>query len=168
MITGLVSCIRRPPLPLLLLIFLVLPGCALRPPLQHPQAPPPIQHPEAPLPSQRPESPDVPIQPPPSVQTGPAHSLYAEAKEALASGHPGQAEMLLERALRIEPRNAFYWHLLGQSKFAQGEFAQAVQFCHKSESLARDNGELRSYNRSLLAQAYKKLEDIENAKKVSQ
>ena len=64
--------------------------------------------------------------------------------------------MLLERALRIEPRNALYWHLLAQSKYAQGDFGQTVQFCRKSVSLAGNNNKLRQDNRNLLQQASSK------------
>lgn len=148
---------------LLLLISLVLHGCAILGPVEKPGTPRP--QPGAPLP--QPGAP-APQQTPPAVQTGPARSLYAQANEALAAGHPGQAEMLLERALRIEPGNAQFWHALGQSKYDQGEFAQAVQFCLKSESLARDNGGLGQRNRELLGKAYRKLGDVENAEKFGQ
>ena len=168
MINGLLSRRRRPspPLPLLLLVFLVLPSCAVQHPIQRPGTPVPIERQGVPVPIERPEA-SVPIQPSPSVQSGPAHSHYAKANEALASGHPDQAEMLLERALRIEPRNAQYWHLLAQSKYAQGDFGQTVQFCRKSESLAGNNNKLHQSNRSLLQQAYKKLGDTEQAEKFS-
>jgi len=161
---GLVSLIRRPPLPLLLLVFLVLPSCAVQHPIQRPGTPVPIERQGVPVPIERPQ---VPVPQPPSVQSGPAHSLYTNANEALASGHPGQAEMLLERALRIEPRNAQYWHLLAQSKYAQGDFGQTVQFCRKSESLAGNNNKLRQSNRSLLQQAYSKQGDTDQAEKLS-
>lgn len=161
---GLISFRRRPPLPLLLLVVLVLPSCAIQHPVQRPGTPVPIERPDVPVPIERPQ---VPVPQPPAVQSGPARSLYASANEALASGHPGQAEMLLERALRIEPRNAQYWHLLAQSKYAQGDFGQTVQFCHKSESLAGNNNKLRQSNRSLLQQAYRKLGDTEQAEKSS-
>ena len=161
---GLISFIRQPPLPLLLLVFLVLPSCAIQHPIERPGTPVPIERQGVPVPIERPQ---VPVPQPSAVQSGPAHSLYANAKEALASGHPGQAEMLLERALRIEPRNAQYWHLLAQSKYAQGDFGQTVQFCRKSESLAGNNSKLRQSNRSLLQQAYSKLGNTEQAEKLS-
>ena len=155
MINGLLSRRRRlpPSLLLLLLALLVLPSCAVQQPAHH-KIPAPIESPKAPV-VESPET-SVPIQPSPSVQSGPARSLYAKANEALESGHPDQAEMLIERALRIEPRNAQYWHLLAQSKYAQGDFGQTVQFCRKSESLAGNNNKLRQANKNLLQQAYSK------------
>jgi Flp pilus assembly protein TadD len=125
-----------------------------------------MERPQPSAPIERPEAPGQ-VQPPPSVQTGPARSLHVKANEALAAGHADKAEMLLERALRIEPRNALLWHLLGQSKYAQGDFAQAVQFCRKSESLAGNNTKLREYNRSLLQKAYRKMGNTEQAERLS-
>ncbi len=146
----------RPPLPLLLMLFLLLPGCSILPPLRGPEPPAQVRQPEETRSIDRREVPEEPLQPPPTVQSGPARSLYEQAQAALASGQAAQAEMLLERALRIEPRNPFYWYFLGQCKYAQGEFAQAVQFCRKSESLAGDNGQLRRSNRILIEQAERK------------
>jgi hypothetical protein len=163
MINAPVSCRRQ--LPLLFLLLLVLPSCAVPPPVPRHKAPAPIERPQPSAPIERPEAP-VPAQPPPSVQSGPARSLHVKASEALAAGHADKAEMLLERALRIEPRNALLWHLLGQSKYAQGDYLQAVEFCRKSESLAGNNNKLREYNRSLLQKAYKKLGDTEQAEKL--
>lgn len=163
---GLNCCLRRPSLPLVLLILLALNGCAGQTPVSRPEAPelrqtPPAVRsdagwlPEAIAPEPEPESApalELPQLPEP-VRPGPAHSLYVRAETALNSGQHGQAGMLLERALRIEPRNALYWHALARTKFAQGEFAQTVQLCLKSESLARDNPELRHANRILMEQA---------------
>ncbi len=168
MINGMISFARRPSLPLLLLIFLALHGCAVQVPTPRPEPPAPIERPEPPTPPIGiPETP-VPTQPPTSIQKGPAQSLFAQAESARQSRQPGQAEILLERALRIEPRNAQYWHTLGQIKYDQGDFGQAVQFCLKSDSLARNNNELRQSNRNLLEQAYRKLGDTEKAEKLSQ
>lgn len=170
MITMLTYCLRRPALPLVLLILLALNGCAGQTPVSRPEAPAPRQTPPAvesdagwlpeavePEPETEPapglkQSLELPPMPEP-VRPGPAHSLYLGAEAARNSGQHSQAGMLLERALRIEPRNALYWHALARTKFDQGEFAQAVQLCLKSESLARDNPALRNANRILMEQA---------------
>ncbi len=162
-----VSRLPQLPLPLLFLVFLILPSCAVQQPVRHYKAPESMEHLKTPAPIEPPEI-EAPVHPPQSVLSGPARSLYTKANKALKSGRPGQADMLLERALRIEPRNALFWHLLGQSKYAQGDFVQAVQFCRKSESLAGNNNKLRQYNRSLLQRAYRKLGDTEQAEKLGQ
>jgi cytochrome c-type biogenesis protein CcmH/NrfG len=82
--------------------------------------------------------------------TGPAGSLYLEAETALRSGNPGRAEILIERALRIDPGNARYWHLLGRAKFDQGAYPQAVQFFRKAESRIRGDRDLADRNREYL------------------
>ena len=76
---------------------------------------------------------------------------------ALDAGQPGQSEILLERALRIEPGNALYWHALGRAKYDMGDYAQAVQFCRKAESKLTGHPDLARQNRELLESAYYKL-----------
>ena len=87
--------------------------------------------------------------------TGRAAGIYNEAEEAMQAGRFAPAEMLLERALRIEPRNAHYWYTLGLAKFRQKQYPQAVQFCLKAESLAGSQPGLLARNQVLLAKAKK-------------
>jgi len=87
--------------------------------------------------------------------TGRAAGIYSEAEEAMQAGRFAPAEMLLERALRIEPRNAHYWYTLGLAKFRQKQYPQAVQFCLKAESLAGSQPGLLARNQVLLTQAKK-------------
>lgn len=90
--------------------------------------------------------------------TGRAAGIYNEAEEAMQAGRFAPAEMLLERALRIEPRNAHYWYTLGLVKFRQKQYPQAVQFCLKAESLAGSQPGLLARNQVLLTQAKKAAE----------
>ena len=41
--------------------------------------------------------------------------LHAQTADALLSNRPGEALELLQRAIRIDPRNALSWHYLAQS-----------------------------------------------------
>ncbi|WP_169577538.1 tetratricopeptide repeat protein [Sinimarinibacterium sp. CAU 1509] len=66
-------------------------------------------------------------------------ALMRQARAALDAGHPDQAASSLERAIRIEPRNAFVWSLLGKTYLAQDNFVQAENVCSKSNALARGN-----------------------------
>jgi Tfp pilus assembly protein PilF len=78
-------------------------------------------------------------------------------------GQFSKAEMILERALRVEPRNARLWHEMAQVKYGQKEYGQAVQFCIKSNSLAgKDNG-LIQQNWLLMEKAYVELGEPEKA-----
>jgi cytochrome c-type biogenesis protein CcmH/NrfG len=84
---------------------------------------------------------------------GPAHALFVQARQALSQGNNHQAELALERALRIEPGNPVYWHAMGRTKYRQSEYAQAIQFCLKSKSLAGKNRELIRTNDQLILKA---------------
>ncbi|MBU1566869.1 MAG: hypothetical protein KJ630_14755 [Proteobacteria bacterium] len=107
-----------------------------------------------------PSAPGPEVVPPPSEYrpvTGPAAALYIEAEKALQSGRLAHSEMLLERALRIEPRNPYYWHTMAQVKYRQGQYRETVQFCLKSDSLAGKQTQLVASNKELLRQAKKSM-----------
>ena len=93
-------------------------------------------------------------------------SLLESAKQALRVDEFNQAEIFLERALRLEPRNGELWHAMGQVKFEQNHHAQAVQFCLKSNSLAKKNPLLIRKNWSLMEKAYLQMGETEKAARV--
>ncbi len=94
-----------------------------------------------------------PAQPPAVIKKTGANSLLREAEEAMEAGEHLRADMLLERALRIDPRDAELWHIMAQNKLASNQPGQCVQFCLKSNSLAGDNRQLREKNMRLLEKA---------------
>lgn len=65
-------------------------------------------------------------------------ALLDRARLDSEAGKRGSAGASLERALRIEPRNAWLWHELAQLRLAQGQYAQAITLAQKSTSFARD------------------------------
>ena len=141
--------------PLLLLVLLTasLSGCAVTGPgPSRPTGPAPravTPPPTTPGPVEAPP----PIEPKPGEvarPTGPAGSLYLEAEAALRAGDPRRAEILVERALRIDQGNPRYWHLLGRAKYDQGAYPQAVQFFRKAESRIGGDRELAQRNRQYL------------------
>lgn len=73
------------------------------------------------------------------ISGGAVTSLMKQARQHLAAGKPDQAAGVLERAVRIEPRNYFVWSALGQSYLAQKNYAQAESVAQKSNVLARGN-----------------------------
>ena len=87
-----------------------------------------------------------------------AQAGQGEAVELLldsAARHVEQAEYdqaagALERALRIEPADAEIWHLLGQVRLHQGEYAQAEAMAQKSNSFSANQMELRQRNQHLI------------------
>lgn len=84
---------------------------------------------------------------------GPAHGLFEEANRFLAQGNNQRAEIAMERALRIEPSNPYYWYTMGRIAFKQGRYSQAVQFCLKSKSMAGRSVKLLDLNDHLIGQA---------------
>ena len=152
-----------------LAITILASGCATK---QRVHPPPPRPVPSTPVPTPPPEIPpeaetpsvEIPpvetLPPPPPTyvpRTGPAKGLYGEAEKALAANQPGKAEMLIERALRIEPRNAHYWYTLARIKYQQTQYPQTIQFCLKSNSLAAGQPQLTERNNQLLHQAKAKV-----------
>jgi tetratricopeptide (TPR) repeat protein len=135
------------------LLLLLQGGCAaVRPRQQVPPELPPTR-PTVSVPPDRPAVPEPPAEY--KATTGRATGIYNEAEEALRAGQYAHAEMLLERALRIEPRNPHYWYTLGMAKYRQKQYPQAVQFCLKAESLAASQPGLLARSRELLNQAKK-------------
>jgi cytochrome c-type biogenesis protein CcmH/NrfG len=131
------------PLVLLLVLLLVLGGCVSTS-KKVDQAPPKAEPPPQ----------EVPKDQEKKVQPGPAAGLYNEAEKALTAGRAGDAEMFLERALRIEPRNPLYWYTLARAKFNQRLYAETIQLCRKVETLlGKGAGSLASRNKALQAQA---------------
>jgi len=64
-----------------------------------------------------------------------------------------QAAALLERALRIEPRNANVWHQLAQVRYTQKRYKQAESLALRSNQYAGQNRALRAQNWNLIADA---------------
>lgn len=158
--------------PLLAVVFvltLLINGCTIKQPIPRPSypkrqpvpshpAPTTPRYPSQPQPLPKPAVPQEPVGTY-SPKIGPAGALYAEAQKALGRGNYQQAEMTLERALRIEPRNGHYWYSMAQVKYKQQQFAQAIQLCSKSKSLAGRNTNLLRLNEKLIYQAQQHLSD---------
>lgn len=154
-----------------------LPPVAPRPP--RPAAPVSLPEPEeatialaplietdlTPVPPVVPETP--PAAPPPSrpAELPPAEitregnqavvALLDSADKYVKGGQLDKAGAALERALRIEPRNAGIWHDLAQIRLHQGQYQQAESLASKSNNLASGNQALQSRNWKLIAAARK-------------
>ena len=92
-----------------------------------------------------------------------AGALLASARDNVRGGKYNQAEMMLERALRLEPRNARLWHEMAQVKYGQKDYKQVVQFCIKSKGLAGKDYDLIRKNWLLMEKAYRQLGETEKA-----
>ena len=76
----------------------------------------------------------------------------------MQAGRLADSEILLERALRIEPRNPYYWHSLAEVKYRKGQYRETVQLCLKADSLAARYPQLVARNKELMAQAKKAMQ----------
>jgi len=94
--------------------------------------------------------------------------LMVSADTQQRAGKLDAAANSLERALRIEPRNALLWGRLADVRYAQKDWLQSVQLASKSNTLAGDSTTLRRRNWYLMANAYDSLGDSVNAEKYRQ
>ncbi len=90
----------------------------------------------------------------PDSQTGDAvKALLEDARGAASSGNIPRAEALLERALRIEPRNAVLWHYIAKMKLHQGQYSKAIGMAAKSNSMVKNDTSLMADNWRIIAHA---------------
>ena len=86
-------------------------------------------------------------------------ALLKDADKFSGQGQSAKAGATIERALRIEPRNALLWHRLSVVRLQQQQWQQAIVMARKSIALAGSNSSLKSKNWGLIAKAYDKLGD---------
>jgi tetratricopeptide (TPR) repeat protein len=109
-----------------------------------------------PLPDTRPPlNPALPKSIEASGAAAPVISLVKTARTALKNGRTDQAGASLERALRIEPRNAWVWQALSQLHVVTQQGEQAESEAKKSMSLGKRNPYLDVENWRLIAEARK-------------
>ncbi len=98
--------------------------------------------------------------------SGPAvQSLMSDARGALSSNHPDQALPLLERALRIEPRNPFVLQMLAKTHLALGHNEDAEGFAEKSNSIAHENPYVQVENWKVIAATRQAAGDVSGAER---
>lgn len=90
----------------------------------------------------------------PAAEDDPVQTLIDQAAVSVGEGDHDRAADLLERALRIEPRNAAIWHDLAQVRMHQGRYREAITLAERSDGFAGDNPGLRERNAHLVATAW--------------
>lgn len=83
--------------------------------------------------------------------------LLEDANRLSRQGQNTEAAAMIERALRIEPRNGLLWHRLSIVRFQQQQWKQAIAMAKKSNVLLKSNRNMKSENWALIARAYEKL-----------
>lgn len=94
-------------------------------------------------------------------------ALLDTARVDADAGRVDAAAASLERALRIEPRNAVLWHELASVRLRQGQSDQAASLAAKSNTLAGANRALKAKNWRLIAHARNERGDINGANDAS-
>ena len=134
-----------------------------------------------PMPAKRYEPPAAQTQPAPrpsevyvpkepksrEVHTTPASpaviALLNEAQGERSAGQLDAAEATLERAIRIQPKNARLWHEMASLRLEQSKPRLALDLARKSNSLASGDRDLKRKNWRIIAEAKQLLGDSEGA-----
>ncbi len=80
-------------------------------------------------------------------------ALLNRANRQAREGDLDQSSASFERALRIEPGNAWLWHRLALVRMFQRRHGEAVSLATKSNTLAGENRRLQADNWRLIAQS---------------
>jgi len=118
----------------------------------------------------RPPALEVPSEPSsklitPSPRTSPAVvDLLNQASVASRGGDLPRASVLLERAVRIEPRNPALWSYLAKLRLHQGRMQEAIGLAAKSNALAGSDNKLKAANWRIIAHARFQSGNIPGAK----
>lgn len=96
--------------------------------------------------------------------SAPVTALVLAARQNTASGNLEAAGSAIERAIRIEPRNATLYYKLAVVRLKQSQPRLAEDLAKKSALLASDNAELKKHSWLLIAKARELLGNPEGAK----
>lgn len=105
--------------------------------------------------SATPPAPATPVAPtPPAAPSGgnAVKVLLDDARKAVQENRLDKAASSLERAVRLEPRNASIWYDLAQIRLHQKNYVAAEQMANKSISFTK-NEDLIKRNRQIIAAA---------------
>ena len=86
------------------------------------------------------------------TSTGPVAELHRKAIAALAAENSKQAIEYLQRAIKIEPRNAFSWHYLAQSYWHNKNYDKCLAMIDRSYSYSTPADDLDRANLALKQQ----------------
>lgn len=87
-------------------------------------------------------------------------SLLNTASAQSRAGDQARAAATLERAIAIEPNNAWLWHRLADTRAKEGRLDQAVELAAKSNALATADRALQAQNWRLIAEVRRRQGDM--------
>lgn len=135
--------------------LLIASGCARRPPTVTPRP-----HPGTTESGWQTEQP-VPARPPATAENPLVRTMRQQAGELVGQGRPEAAARVLERGLRIAPKDGWLWSDLAEIRLNQGRFDQAATMARKAGALARNNPALRERTRRIIQAAGQKKNSIQ-------
>ncbi|MCP3669339.1 MAG: tetratricopeptide repeat protein [Gammaproteobacteria bacterium] len=97
--------------------------------------------------------------------SSPVEELLRLSKQQQGEGNTVAAVASVERALRIEPRNAYLWNRLARLRLEQGQGSRAVELAAKSRSLAGADNQLKADNWRLIAKVRQQSGDTAGARR---
>ena len=98
------------------------------------------------------------------VTSAAVSDLMQTAKDKKDTGDMVGAAAIMERALRIEPRNAHLWNQLAEVRLTQQQYSQAENLASKSNALAAADRDLRRDNWLLIAKARRSAGNVSGAR----
>ena len=90
-------------------------------------------------------------------------ALASRAEQQRQTGDYGGAAATLERALRIEPQQAYLWNRLARVRLEQGLGSQAGNLAARSNALAGDQAKLKQNNWDVIATVRRQSGDVQGA-----
>jgi predicted Zn-dependent protease len=90
-------------------------------------------------------------------------ALLHRAQTEADTGRRNAAVATLERAIRLEPKNAVLWHRMAMLKLEQGEWHQASTMASRSNSLTNGNHALQVLNLKIIILAREQTGDTNGA-----
>lgn len=84
--------------------------------------------------------------------SGTVLALLNQARVQQQAGNNERAAAVLERALRLDPKNANLWHELAKIRLQQGLMSQAKSLAIKSNTLAEGDDDLIRSNNDIIEQ----------------
>ncbi|MFT5176698.1 MAG: hypothetical protein ACI8W7_004894 [Gammaproteobacteria bacterium] len=81
-------------------------------------------------------------------------ALLNRANREASAGRHGASAASLERAIKIEPGNAWLWHRLAQTRLRQNQPVAAASLAARSNSLAGNDTALRARNWRMIASVH--------------
>ncbi len=116
--------------------------------------PPPPPPPEVRYTAPPPPAPDLPAA---------AASLASQAEKQRERGDYVAAAATLERAIRIQPREAYLWNRLARVRLDQKNYTQANSLAQKSNALSKDQVQIKEDNWGMIAATRRATGDAKGA-----